>query len=248
MAMRSPTERSMHHSIASYAAVGSILASGWLAAAPAGAVALIDNTSAGATTAPAASIGTNNFSVNFTSAFVVDVANTPGSAYIPEKLKINTQAFGPNPFALKLDVYQDGISSTGPSGSLIYTETFAPFTPGPSQQDRVFALNSPGLLPGNQYSFALSSSSNNLLTWFSPVGGFTPGTPLTYSSGWTTNSGVPGAWSSLGATPYFSLEGRVVPGPLPLLGAGAAFGWSRRLRRRLKQRPGPCSQSPQTHS
>ena len=25
-----------------------------------------------------------------------------------------------------------------------------------------------------------------------------------------------------------------VPGPLPLLGAGAAFGWSRRLRRRLK--------------
>ena len=24
-----------------------------------------------------------------------------------------------------------------------------------------------------------------------------------------------------------------VPGPLPLLGAGAAFGWSRRLRRRL---------------
>jgi hypothetical protein len=26
-----------------------------------------------------------------------------------------------------------------------------------------------------------------------------------------------------------------VPGPLPILGAGAAFGWSRRLRRRLKR-------------
>ena len=25
-----------------------------------------------------------------------------------------------------------------------------------------------------------------------------------------------------------------VPGPLPLLGIGAAFGWSRRLRRRLR--------------
>ena len=25
-----------------------------------------------------------------------------------------------------------------------------------------------------------------------------------------------------------------VPGPLPLFGAGAAFGWSRRLRRRIK--------------
>jgi uncharacterized repeat protein (TIGR03803 family) len=30
-----------------------------------------------------------------------------------------------------------------------------------------------------------------------------------------------------------------VPGPLPLLGAGAAFGWSRQLRRRVKlQQPG----------
>ena len=29
------------------------------------------------------------------------------------------------------------------------------------------------------------------------------------------------------------LSGEPVPGPLPLLGAGAAFGWSRRLRRRL---------------
>jgi MYXO-CTERM domain-containing protein len=29
--------------------------------------------------------------------------------------------------------------------------------------------------------------------------------------------------------------GTDVPGPLPLLGAGAAFGWSRRLRQRVKQ-------------
>jgi hypothetical protein len=27
-----------------------------------------------------------------------------------------------------------------------------------------------------------------------------------------------------------------VPGPLPLLGAGTAFGFSRRLRRRVRQR------------
>ena len=31
---------------------------------------------------------------------------------------------------------------------------------------------------------------------------------------------------------------QTVPGPLPVLGCGAAFGWSRRLRRRLRQRPG----------
>ncbi len=30
------------------------------------------------------------------------------------------------------------------------------------------------------------------------------------------------------------IEYQYVPGPLPLLGAGAAFGWSRRLRKRIK--------------
>jgi hypothetical protein len=34
---------------------------------------------------------------------------------------------------------------------------------------------------------------------------------------------------------YTPLSPASVPGPLPLLGAGAAFGWSRRLRRRIKQ-------------
>ena len=42
-------------------------------------------------------------------------------------------------------------------------------------------------------------------------------------------------------TPYWywvidaPIDGTDVPGPLPLLGAGAAFGWSRRLRQRVKQ-------------
>ena len=36
---------------------------------------------------------------------------------------------------------------------------------------------------------------------------------------------------------YWVLDapGTEVPGPLPLLGAGAAFGWSRRLRQRVRQ-------------
>jgi MYXO-CTERM domain-containing protein len=36
--------------------------------------------------------------------------------------------------------------------------------------------------------------------------------------------------------------GATVPGPLPLLGAGAAFGWSRRLRKRIAA---PLSTPPQ---
>jgi len=35
-----------------------------------------------------------------------------------------------------------------------------------------------------------------------------------------------------------------VPGPLPILGAGAAFAWSRRLRRRLRRRDQPTAVPP----
>jgi len=37
---------------------------------------------------------------------------------------------------------------------------------------------------------------------------------------------------------YVAAPSASVPGPLPLLGAGAAWGWSRRLRRRCSQRQG----------
>lgn len=59
---------------------------------------------------------------------------------------------------------------------------------------------------------------------------------VTLLSGWrlgfgvhtNDNSGGPGYLTITEFNPV-----SVVPGPLPLLGAGAAFGWSRRLRRRL---------------
>jgi len=35
---------------------------------------------------------------------------------------------------------------------------------------------------------------------------------------------------------FQNIYSQMVPGPLPLLGAGTAFGFSRSLRRRLKQR------------
>jgi hypothetical protein len=42
------------------------------------------------------------------------------------------------------------------------------------------------------------------------------------------------SWEGPGAIDNISNEFSQVPGPVPLLGAGAAFGFSRRLRRRLK--------------
>lgn len=49
--------------------------------------------------------------------------------------------------------------------------------------------------------------------------------------GLTPSSGLLGTWTLNGTTE--SINVRVVPGPLPLLGAGAAFGFSRRLRRHV---------------
>lgn len=52
--------------------------------------------------------------------------------------------------------------------------------------------------------------------------------------GLTPSSGLLGTWTLDGTSE--SINVRVfnpVPGPLPVLGAGAAFGFSRRLRRRI---------------
>ena len=49
--------------------------------------------------------------------------------------------------------------------------------------------------------------------------------------GLTPASGLLGTWTLVGTTETINL--RVVPGPLPLLGVGAAIGFSRRLRRRI---------------
>lgn len=46
-----------------------------------------------------------------------------------------------------------------------------------------------------------------------------------------------GTWTvnGTGDTIRFQVTTNPVPGPLPVLGAGAAFGFSRRLRRRIQR-------------
>jgi len=56
------------------------------------------------------------------------------------------------------------------------------------------------------------------------------------SLGFTT-TGLIGTWSLNGTSETIQVllgnPSAAAPGPLPLLGAGAAFGWSRRLRKRI---------------
>jgi hypothetical protein len=67
--------------------------------------------------------------------------------------------------------------------------------------------------------------------------GFTPGlTTLTFTQTFSSTANGALVLNSLG-TIYSTTPGQgdvEVPGPLPLLGAGAAFGFSRRLRNRIK--------------
>jgi len=66
------------------------------------------------------------------------------------------------------------------------------------------------------------------------------------SLGFTT-TGLIGTWSLTGTSETIQVilgnpPSAAVPGPLPLLGVGAAFGWSRRLRKRIAA---PLLTSPQ---
>jgi MYXO-CTERM domain-containing protein len=87
--------------------------------------------------------------------------------------------------------------------------------------------------------------------------GYTPGTSVTSTATFNTKTlasigftttGLLGTWTLQpkdGSDPYTAFDtiqvvigappspSTAVPGPLPLLGAGAAFGWSRRLRKRI---------------
>jgi len=66
------------------------------------------------------------------------------------------------------------------------------------------------------------------------------------SLGFTINSGLLGSWTLNGTgdtiQAFLGPPAAAVPGPLPLFGAAAAFGWSRRLRKRIAA---PLSTPPQ---
>ncbi|MFN9610686.1 MAG: hypothetical protein ACK546_00810 [bacterium] len=57
--------------------------------------------------------------------------------------------------------------------------------------------------------------------------------------GLTSTSGTIGTWTLVGTGDTVNVN--VVPGPLPLFGAGAAFGFSRRLRQRIQRSEGAVS-------
>jgi hypothetical protein len=59
--------------------------------------------------------------------------------------------------------------------------------------------------------------------------------------GLTPSSGTLGSWTLAGTGDTITIKvANPVPGPLPLLGAAGAFGFSRRLRKRIQLRQVPA--------
>jgi hypothetical protein len=125
------------------------------------------------------------------------------------------------------------------------------------------AYNISGPLDFNGTVFATASSASGIMTLvnanigrFSIDPTYVSATPIVSSATYNgttlaglgfTTTGLIGTWSLDGTSETINVflgnpVSAAVPGPLPLLGAGAAFGWSRRLRKRISA---PLSTPPQ---
>lgn len=129
---------------------------------------------------------------------------------------------------------------------------------GPNAILNVYGITGPATFDGSVFN-GDGSSTSSISTYisgnsglfvtpgFGISSGYTSGDPIFSSSiftgqtlaslGFTLSSGLIGTWSLDGTSDtiqaFLGPPSAEVPGPLPLFGAAAAFGWSRRMRRRI---------------
>lgn len=131
----------------------------------------------------------------------------------------------------------DGANGTTASGAL---------TPGPGGLFFGTAALGGDNGTGTIYSFNPATNTITLLASFDGSGGGHTTGEQSYAAltaapdGTFYGTASTGGTSGNGTVFAFDPPRPPAPGPLPLIGAGAAFGWSRRLRRMLKPR---CSLS-----
>ena len=148
-------------------------------------------------------------------------------------------------------VYDGGPTSCGEAGRIV--SSVARICTGPDVYNQYYDITGPTSFNGTVNIYPASSVTgistflNNDLIQIDPT--YTSNTPIVSSAtfngttllglGFTT-TGLIGTWTLDGTSESIQViigaptpPGATVPGPLPLLGAGAAFGWSRRLRKRI---------------
>jgi len=232
----------------SAALAGAALSSS-LTLAPAKALTLVDNTSLGTKT-PTGTAGSF-------------VGNTPNQNRVALSFTTNANWRPYTQFSFKVPLTDSGSSldpltnltlqifaangSGDPIGSALFATSYAsqvgrygtflaPFADGTYNSFFIDTVT-PVLAPNNSYAFVfssnntLSNSSGWTINGVNPPGATDQAFATLLASRRSLNSGT--SWSTSAAAGGFFLDG--VPGPLPVLGAGSAFAWSRRLRRRVSQ-------------
>jgi len=184
------------------------------------------------------------------------IVRTSGSVALP-----NSFGAGVNPDAgvWGPTIGQISTGNASPvSNSLLFFKVLGPTSiPGSTNFSPASSVsgNNTSLGVGPLFQFFLGSQ---LLALNSPAGGERFSEAVFNGKSLTdfgiTTSGLLGTWTlqpADGSDPYTANDtinliagpsSAAVPGPLPLLGAGAAFGWSRRLRKRIAT---PLSTPPQ---
>ena len=123
---------------------------------------------------------------------------------------------------------------------------------GPTFSSTAYQISGPNSFNGTVTAYPASNVSGittvlaGTFSFFAIVPAYTSNTPIVSSAkfngttlatlGFTT-TGLIGTWTLNGTSETIQLfvgnpPAAAVPGPLPLFGAAAAFGWSRRLRKR----------------
>jgi hypothetical protein len=164
------------------------------------------------------------------------VVETTGNLNLPDPVD-PFDSSGCSVGALKINIFTPPVSviCTGSAGSVLRYLISGPST---------FAAGTAVLVPATTVSglsTVMSVGGGESEFDISPT--YTPGTPIISNAifsgktladlGLTPTSGLLGTWTLVGSGDTINVN--VVPGPLPVLGAGVAFGFSRRLRRRIRQ-------------
>lgn len=176
------------------------------------------------------------------------IKSPPPSAFDLDALEIwgPDQVADANNFSLDGDVLPDGTSSASVIKRLGDGSVQVKF----NRSEIAAAIGKPELEDVIDLD-ALMVKDNSLLFSIKPVDVFDGGEIWDWSGSgaasylsfggktWNTANDIQSHFSgqgfSINTENIDALEAASVPGPLPVLGAAAAFGWSRRLRKRIKQ-------------
>ena len=150
--------------------------------------------------------------------------------------------------SLDLPLTSNNSAECGYDGAIV--SAFAVICTGPSATLPFYSITGSPSFNGvvfNNSGSSVSAISTILGVEFGISSSYISGSPIVSAStfagetlaslGFTINSGLLGSWTLNGTgdtiQAFLGPPTAAVPGPLPLFGAAAAFGWSRRLHKRI---------------